>query len=346
MTENSPPKIYGEVSADISLLDGKRIAVLGYGNQGRAQALNMRDSGLAHVIVGGIRDASWEQAIADGFSPLPISDAVAGADIAFLLLPDEVAPDVFASHVEPNLAVGDALVLASGYNLTFGGIKAPPGVDLLLLAPRMIGRKMRELYEAGEGFYSFVSVEQDATGRAWPTLLALAGAIGSLRKGAMVLSAREEAVLDLYMEQGLGALLGRILFSTLQVGMEGGLPAEALVLELYLSGEMAQTFQAMADLGLTAQASLHSPTSQYGSLMQTLSLDGAPFRAHLQQALEGITSGRFAAEWSAERAAGYPEFTRVRELAQRANPFVEVENRLRAAMSGGGEGVRGDGPTP
>jgi ketol-acid reductoisomerase len=335
MAETAPRLIYGEEAADLSVLEGRRIAVLGYGNQGRAQALNMRDSGLSGIIVGSVRDASWERAAADGFSPLPIADAVAGADIVFLLLPDEVAPEVFPRDVKPNLGAGDALVLASGYNLAFGGIEAPPAVDVLLLAPRMIGEKMRELYQAGDGFYSFVSVERDGSGRAWPTLLALAGAIGSLRKGAMVLSAREEAVLDLYMEQGFGALLGRILFSTLQVGMEAGLPAEALVLELYLSGEMAQTFQAMAELGLTAQASLHSLTSQYGSLMQTLSLDGSPFQSHLQQALDGVASGRFAAEWSAERAAGYPEFKRARELAQKANPFTEIENKLRAAMDGG-----------
>jgi ketol-acid reductoisomerase len=325
-------RVFGEGDGDLRHLEGRTIACIGYGNQGRAQLLNLRDSGVEGLIVGTQRDESWAQAESDGFPTLPVSEAAEQADILLLLIPDEVLPAVFQEQIAPRLNAGDALVFASGYNLAFGDLIPPSDVDVLLLAPRMIGRQLRELYQQGKGFYSYVSVEQDATGRAWPTLLALAKGIGTLRAGAFELSAKDEAVLDLFHEQGFGSIIGITIYLMLEVGLQAGLPAEALVLDLYLSGEAAQTFQAMADLGFVEQSRLHSRTSQYGGMMRSLGLDREPLRQHLLRIMEEVRSGIFARQWAAERDAGYENFERLRELAANANPFSAIEARIRAAI--------------
>src|SRR5262249_31137583 len=187
-------------------------------------------------------------------------------------VPDEVQPALFRSEVEPHLAEGAALVLASGYNLAFGGLEVPAGRDVLLFAPRMLGKCVRALYLAGKGFFSYVSVEQDATGHAWPILLALAKGSGSLRRGALHFTAAQEARLDLFGEQAFGPWVGAAVLSAFQVGIEAGLPAEGLLLEMYLSGEMAQTFQAMADAGFLRSTMLHGYTSAFGGMLRSMSI--------------------------------------------------------------------------
>ena len=341
MTDDvTPIRAFGESDGDLGHLDGRSIAIVGYGNQGRAQALNLRDSlrraqpshGVRDILVATLKDGSWEQAEQDGFSPRPLPEVAEAADILFLLIPDEDLPPVFAAEIAPHLQKGDALVVASGYNLAFGELTVPPDVDVLMLAPRMIGRQLRELYERGEGFYSYVSVEQDASGRAWPTLLALAKGIGCLRLGALELSAKDEAVLDLFHEQGLGSLLGSMIFLMLEVGVEAGLPPEAMVLDLYISGEMAETFQAMAELGFVDQSRLHSLTSQYGGMMRTIGMDREPMRKHLVKIIEEIRDGSFAKQWAAERAAKYENFEKLRALGRERNPFTPIEERLRVVL--------------
>jgi len=354
MSEATPSiRAFGEADGDLHDLAGRTIAFIGYGNQGRAQALNLRDSlraesldGDVRLLVGTLRDETWTQAEADGFPVRPVSDAAETADILFLLIPDEELGQVFANEIAPRLSANDALVFASGYNLAFEALKPPPEVDVLLLAPRMIGRQMRQLFEQGKGFYSYLSVEQDASGRAWPTVLALAKGIGTLSSsggGAFELSARKEAVLDLFAEQGFGPIIGATVFVMLEVAKEAGLPLEALILDTYLSGEMAQTFQAMADLGFVEQARLHSRTSQYGGMMGTLAIDREPIRQHLKRALERITSGEFTREWTAEQAAGCENFERLRALGATHNPFTPVEERIRDALrEAQARGKRGD----
>jgi len=330
------PRAFGRHDGDLSLLDGRTIAIIGYGNQGRAQALNLRDSlgDRASIVVGTLRDETWARAEADGLAVRETADAASFADVVFLLVPDEELPKVFVERIAPNLHANDALVLASGYNLAYGGIAPPADVDVLLLAPRMIGRQLRELYEAGKGFYSYIAVEQDASGRAWPTLLALAQGIGTLAEGggAFELSARDETLLDLYHEQGFGSLLGTTMFLMLEVGVEAGIPAEALALDLYLSGEAAETMRAMAELGFYEQSRLHSLTSQYGGMMRTLAFDREPVKRHLQLIIEELKSGAFAKRWAAERDADYENFEKLRDLARQANPFSPIEERIRAAF--------------
>jgi len=343
----TPPALRPFVSrdADLRRLAGRTIAFIGYGNQGRAQALNLRDSLTtasigAEIIVGTLEDESWAQAEAAGFPVAAVPQAAEQASVLLLLIPDEALPEAFREQIAPWLQPNDALVFASGYNLAFGELVPPPNVDVLLLAPRMIGRQLRELYERGEGFYSYLSVEQDASGDAWPLLLALAEGIGTLRLGAFELSAKNEAVLDLYHEQAFGSILGMTFYMMLEVGLQAGLPAEALVVDLYLSGEASQTLQAMADVGFYEQSHLHSRTSQYGGMMRSLGLDREPLRQHLLRVIEEVRTGIFARQWAAEQAAGCENFERLRALAGEANPFTPIERRIREALD---QARRGDG---
>ena len=332
MSDGGGMRAFGENDGDLSHLDSRTIAFIGYGNQGRAQALNMRDSGVGDIVVGTLRDSSWTQAEADGFPVRSAAEAAEAADILFLLTPDEELPAVFDAEIAPHLQPNDMLVFASGYNLAYEGIAPPSTIDIALLAPRMIGRQLRLLYERGEGFYSYISVEQDASGSAWPVLLALAKGVGTLRLGAFELSARDETILDLYHEQGFGSLLGTTLYMMLEVGKEAGIPAEALVMDLYLSGEAAETMKTMAELGFVDQARLHSLTSQYGGMMRTMGMDREPIRKHLEAIVEDVKSGEFAKRWAAERESGYESFKQAQKLAGSANPFSPVEERIRAAL--------------
>lgn len=325
-------KFYHDEDADVALLEDRTIAVLGYGHQGRAQALNMRDSGIGNVVVGNIQDEYWDQALEDGFRVLAPAEAAQRADIVLVLLPDEVAPLVYEEEVADTLREGKALVFASGYNLTYRHIQPPDFVDVIMIAPRMLGQGMRELFLKGAGFLSFVSVEQDASGQAWPLAMALAKAIGSTKAGVMELTAAQETHLDLFMEQAFGPLLGAAITTTYQIGVEAGFPPEAVVLELYMSGEMAYVFKAMAELGLMKQARLHSLTSQFGGMIRSVALNREEIERNMREALDDILSGAFAREWEEERKAGYPSFTFMREMSDEEHPLTVVEERLREQL--------------
>jgi ketol-acid reductoisomerase len=335
MDGNSRLRAFVEEDGDLSVLAGRTVGVIGFGSQGRAQALNLRDSGVDRIIVGTRMDESREQAARDGFTVSGIREAAIAADVLLLLIPDEDLPEVFAEQIAPHLQSGNAVVLASGYGLAFAGLSPPPDIDVLLLAPRMIGRQMRQLYARGDGFYSYVSVEHDASGGGWPLVLALAKGIGSLRRGggAFELDARTEAVLDLYHEQAFGSVLGVSIALLLEVGATAGIPAEALALDLYLSGEVAESLQAAAEVGFYEQSRLHSLTSQYGGMMRALEMDRASLRAHFTRILDDVQSGEFARRWHQEREGNYSEFEQLRELARQANPFTPIERRVQDALA-------------
>lgn len=307
-------KVYYENDADLTVLDGKTVGMVGYGNQGRAQALNLRDSGV-RVLVGNIEDHYANQAREDGFEPVPIPDAVRASDIVMVLIPDEVQPGVYESSVGPNLRAGQTLSFGSGYNIHFGLIQPPPDVDVVMVAPRTIGRQVRVAFEAGGGVNADIDVRQDASGNAWPVTLALAKGIGCTRAGAFHTTFRTEAELDLFSEQALWPALFDCLMAAYEVLNEYGYPEEAAALEIYASGEAADIFAAMARTGIFEQMRYHSPTSQYGVLSRRKDATGSSqvLRERMRAALEHIRSGSFAREWKEEERTGYPLFNRLRE---------------------------------
>jgi len=316
-------------AADLAALSGRTIAVIGFGNQGAAQAANLRDSGHAPVV-GNRDDAYAVPAREEGFDLRGIAEAADDADIALLLVPDEVQPDLVRSEIAPGLRAGDTLVVASGYNWHFGLLEVPDGVDVVMVAPRMIGAAVRDRYVDRHGFPCFVSVERDATGRAWETTLAVARAIGGTLGGAIVSSAREEAALDLFSEQAVWPAILDVVRTAHRVAVEAGFSEEAVLNELYLSAEPAEVFAHVARDGLFGQLGLHSRTSQYGQLRALEALDGQgePAGRFARVMHDDILSGAFAQEWSRPEAGERLDALR-REAAASRIAAAEAEVRAR-----------------
>jgi ketol-acid reductoisomerase len=323
-------QVYHDEDADLSLLEGKQIAVIGYGNQGRAQALNLRDSGL-QVLVGNREDDYAERAREDRFRVLSIEAAAAEADLLMMLIPDEVAPEIHNREIAPHLDKGKVVVFATGYNIAFGFITPPLYVDVVLVAPRMIGAGVRDLYVSGRGFPSFIGVAQDYSGSARSIALALAKGIGSTRTGVVEVTFAQESELDLFTEQCFGPAFGHVLTTAVNLLLEEGYPPEAVLLELYMSGEFAYTLGKIAELGLVGQTALHSRTSQYGSMSRGVRFMLPELRLKMMEGLEEIRSGQFAQEWAAEQAAGAPTLEALREAAQ-SLPLVQLEDELRQSL--------------
>ncbi len=317
--------IYFEQDGDLSLLDGKTVSILGYGNQGRSQALNMRDCGV-RVVVGNVPDASFDVAVRDGFEAYDIASAVSRADYHFLLVPDEVMPAVFGRDVRPALKPGQAVIVSSGYNVAYGFLDCPPDVDLLMIAPRTIGTGVRKSFLEGRGFPSLVSVERDATGQAKQVMLALAKAMGSLKRCCIESSCEEETLCDLFNEHSGGLYVMRRAFDTL---VEAGVSPEAAMLEFWVSGESADVSEAIQAHGLFGQLPLHSKTSQYGQQVTSRMTEEeeAAERQRLRRIIARIKDGSFAREWMLEQQAGYPMLKRAyRENL--AHPMTEEEEGL------------------
>jgi ketol-acid reductoisomerase len=319
--------IHHDGDADLDLLAGQRVAVVGYGNQGRSWALNLRDSGL-DVQVCVRADATRDQAEADGFAAADLA-AAGGADIICVLIPDDVIPSLELSPRDDALTV-----VASGYTLAFD--RFDPAGDVGMVAPRMLGPEVRRCYEEGKGFITAVGVHHDRTGQAMARVLAVAKAIGGLRQGAIELTPRQEAVLDLAVEQALSPALTHVSNTFVGVMLEQGIPLEAIVTELVLSGEVERTYRLLREEGFARQMAYHSPTSQYGQLSRRGSYDHLDVRATMTELVDDITSGRFADEWDAERDAGH---VRLAELtAAHAGPEVKAfEAELRTQL---GEGAQ------
>lgn len=325
-----PARVYRDADANLEALAGEPIVVLGYGNQGRSQALNLRDSGLT-VVVGVRHDETRAAATGDGFEVHEPAEAVARAGVVMLLIPDEVMPEVFEAQVRPGLRAGACVAVASGYNLAFGQVDPPAGVDVVMVAPRMIGPGVRELFLAGRGFPSFVGVHRDATGRARERMLALARGIGSTRAGCLELSCADEAALDLFNEQGFGPAFGMALTGAIHTLVDAGFPPEAVLLEILHSGELAYTLGRMVSDGIVDQMDHHSHTSQYGSMTRALRFLDLDVRSRMEKVLTEIRSGAFAREWGEERRSGMPLYSKLRE-ARLQHPVREWEQQVRAAF--------------
>jgi ketol-acid reductoisomerase len=333
--ENMKAKFMTGTGATTAPLKGKTLAILGYGNQGRSQALNFRDSGL-RVVVGNIRDAAWTQARRDRFPIHSVAEATAKADVLFVLLPDEVAPHVWRDEILPNARRGCTVVFASGYNLHYRFIRPRADMDVLLLAPRMIGLGVRSLFERGRGVPILASVERDASGRAERTLRALLKAVGGFLPGGAVIrsSAKEETLADLFSEQGWAGILLYLLRASYEEMVNAGISPATAILELYASGELGEMGHAIRQQGLFEQLKVHSHTSQYGQLTRGGTYLDAKFRARLRAAMKGIRDGSFAREWSREQARGLPEFRRRWAMARR-HSLARAEKALLAKLSGG-----------
>ena len=317
--------IYYEDDADVGAIAGETVAVVGYGNQGRSWALNLRDSGCKPVIC--VRnDATREQAVADGFEAHDVEGAN-DADIICILVPDDV---ISLLPIAPR--ADSCVIVASGYTLAFGRLD-PPG-DAGMVAPRMLGPEVRSCYEEGVGFITAIGVERDATGRAKERVLGIARAIGGLRQGGIELSAMQEAVLDLGVEQVLSPALTAVNTAFVQTMVEHGIPIEAIVTELVLSGEVERTYRLLREVGYAVQSEFHSPTSQYGQLTRRGRYDHLDFATTMRELADYIETGRFADEWDAERDAGYPRLTQLKE--QHAGPAIrEYEADLRRRLGPG-----------
>jgi ketol-acid reductoisomerase len=314
--------IYRDADADLAALRGQAVAIVGYGNQGRSWALNLRDSGCeARVCVRA--DATREQARADGFEPADV-DTASAAPVVCILVPDDVIAGLPITRPDDGLTI-----VASGYALAFGGFD-PPG-DVGLVAPRMLGPEVRSCYVEGAGFITAVGVHRDRTGHALARTLAVAKAIGGLRQGAIEMTPHQEAVLDLAVEQALSPVLTHVNGAFVAALLERGIPIEAILTELYLSGEVERNYRLLREVGFVRQLDFHSPTSQYGQLSRRGSFDHLDVLTRMRELVDDIASGRFAAEWDAESRAGHPRLAELR--AMHAGPAIrEFEESVRRSL--------------
>ncbi|MCL5789444.1 MAG: ketol-acid reductoisomerase [Candidatus Thermoplasmatota archaeon] len=303
------------------------VAIVGYGNQGRSQALNLRDSGF-NIIVGNIDDKYALEAKRDGFTTFEIRDAVSKSDIIFILIPDELQQKVFENEITPFLKKGQTIVFASGYNVYYNLLQIPNFVAVLMIAPRMIGWGVREMFLKREGFPVLTAVGNDPYGEGEDVALELAKGIGALGKNGCLIksSFKEETLLDLLSEHTwAGAIL--FLFRTYyDVATNLGASPEATILELYGSGELAEIAQSMKEMGLFEQLKTHSKTSQYGQLTRGPEFATEDVKQIIEQEAAKIVDGTFAREWADEQKDG----KRVYDLLKMnlEHPMVLEEKKL------------------
>jgi len=317
--------IYHDEDGDLSVITGKRVGVIGYGNMGRPVALNLRDSGIS-VLVSEPRPEKQEQAILEGFHLTDIEEAVHASDVIMPLFRDEAMPKIYLERISPHLRRGQALVFSSAYNLTYGFIEAPPFVDVGLVSARTLGAAVRRRYVSGEGFASFVAVAQDASRQAWGVVLGLAKAIGALKGGAVEIRFEQETELDLFLQQAILPIFHCAVITAAQLLMQYGYPPEAVFTELYLSGETSDYLKQAANDGLMNALDLQGLPAQYGILSRYDRFNNPQFQRLMEITLEEIRSGKFAQEWSKEFGADYP---RLRQLlkTRKAMEMWELERQ-------------------
>lgn len=317
--------VYHEMDANPELLTDKRVSIVGYGHLGRPMAWNLRDSGVTVLV--GVRDLENENAQLaqqDNFEVCLIPEAVQRADIAFLLLADDALPDVFVQSIAPNLRRGQSLIFASGYNLKYGLVEPPALVDVGLIAPRSMPDMVRKGYKEGTGFYSMVGIQQDITGNCREIVLALAHAIGSLKAGAVEVTIAQETELDLFLQQAILPAVTHLLLSAGELLMDRGYPIEAVILDLYISGELNDFILRASQDGLLHALSQFTRTTQYGFLSRMERMKDLDIDRFLQGSLREISGDAFVREWTKDVQAGY---TRLDALlrAQRNNDLWQKE---------------------
>ncbi|AFZ57560.1 ketol-acid reductoisomerase [Anabaena cylindrica FACHB-243] len=324
-------RMYYDEDANLDLLAGKTIAIIGYGSQGHAHALNLKDSGV-NVIVGLYPGSkSTAKAEAAGLTVKNVADAAKAADFIMILLPDEVQKTIYKNEIEPNLEAGNVLAFAHGFNIHFAQVVPPADVDVVMVAPKGPGHLVRRTYEQGQGVPALFAVYQDATGKARDRAMAYARGIGGTRAGILETTFREETETDLFGEQavlcgGLSALI-KAGFETL---VEAGYQPELAYFECL--HEVKLIVDLVVEGGLATMRDSISNTAEYGDYTRGPRVVTADTKAEMKKILSEIQSGQFAREFVLENQAGKPGFTAMRRQ-EAEHPIEEVGRDLRAMFS-------------
>ena len=321
---------YYDKDGDLALLRGKKVAIIGYGSQGQAQALNLKDSGVS-VVVGLRREgSSWKRAKADGLDVAPVREAAAAAGVIAILVPDHVHAQVYESEIRAELGAGKALLLAHGFTIVYGQIVPPADVDVIMVAPKGPGALVRRLYQDGNGVPGLVAVHQDATGRAKLLALAYAKGIGCTRAGVIETDFREEAETDLFGEQAV--LCGGVThlikagFDTL---VEAGYQPEIAYFECL--NELKLIVDLIYEGGIQHMRRSVSDTARYGDITRGPVLVDEHVRETMRRLLREVQDGTFAREWILENQANRPAMTAI--LRREDENLIErVGAGLRAMM--------------
>ncbi|MDR0415712.1 MAG: ketol-acid reductoisomerase [Propionibacteriaceae bacterium] len=323
--------LFYDDDADLSVIQRRRAAVIGYGSQGHAHALSLRDSGIDVRV--GLRHGSpsWAKAAAEGLRVTTVAEAVKEANLIMVLAPDQTQRGLYAAEIAPYLNPGDALFFAHGFNIRFGYIQPPSGVDVCMVAPKGPGHLVRREYEAGRGVPVVVAVEKDESGGAWPLTLAYAKAIGGLRAGGIETTFTEETETDLFGEQ---AVLCGGLSHLIQMGwetlVEAGYQPEVAYFECL--HEMKLIVDLMYEGGIAKQRWSVSDTAEYGDYVSGPRVIDDHVRQSMRAVLADIQTGAFAARFIADQDAGAPEFRALR-AKEEAHPIEAVGRELRRLMS-------------
>jgi ketol-acid reductoisomerase len=325
-------KVYWESDAKPQALAGKRIAVLGYGSQGRAQALNLRDSGY-DVTVGLRRPGSktWEQAEDDGWKPEAPAAAVKSADVVVMLAPDMAQPDLYREAVAPNLKSGGLLVFSHGFNIHYKLIEPSPELDVVLIAPKSPGNLVRAQYEKGQGVPCLLAVHQDATGEAFDRILAYGHGLGGARAGIIETTFAEETETDLFGEQAvLCGGVSELIAAGWETLVEAGYKPEVAYFECL--HELKLIVDLIHEGGFARMHQFVSDTAKYGDLTRGSRVIDSRARETMKTILEEIRSGAFAQEWVQENKDGCPRY---KELLQKDldHPIETTGRELRARMA-------------
>lgn len=307
-------KIYYDSDADLKVLEGKTIAIIGYGNQGQAQANNLRDSGC-RVIIGSIRDASYDQAVRDGFEVHSISAAAEKGDIVHILIPDEYQAEVYRREIAAHMKEGKTLCFSHGFNIHFKQIVPPPEVDVIMIAPKAPGAILRRMFQQGSGTPGILAVYQNPSGRAKEVALAMAKGVGLTRIGVVETTFKEEVETDLFGEQAvLVGGVSELMKAGFETLVEAGYQPEIAYFECI--NELKLIIDLVYEHGIEGMMKAVSNTAEYGGRTRGKWIINENVRKTMKQMLADIQSGKFAEEWVAESRSGIPNLRRMREEAK------------------------------